>query len=313
MVTWSIIMPARNEERYIASCLDSLCDVDYPEGNFEVIVMDNGSTDRTTSIAQSYEGRLRIKVVSMPTLTVGALRNAGAAVSAGDRLAFLDSDCLVTSSWLRRGSCALDEAPDSVIGAFYKVPQQAGWPARMWHGYIGSRRRGRVNYVPASNVLLEKKLFSDLGGFDNTLNSNEDSHFCAKARAHGSQILALPELAVTHLGAEKTMADFMRRQFWHGSSVLNRAALGSNLRAIGLAVFTLFCLTWLLIAASLGKGVLLPGMAMIAPAVFLTMRSARGRGQIRDIPGLLLLFCAYSLARALALPVALFNCARLKS
>lgn len=312
MNEWSIIIPALNEEAHIGSCLDSLCKLAYAKGALEVIIVDNGSIDHTVSIARSFEGKLNLTIIPLPRHTVAGVRNAGAKIAQGIRLAFLDSDCIVSPSWLQRANCVLNECPDSVIGAFYKVPEDAAWPARMWHCHVGSRRRGRVNYVPASNMLLEKALFVDLGGFDSTLASNEDSHFCAKAQSRGSQIFALPDLAVTHLGAEKTMADFVRRQFWHGSSVLNRPALRSNMRAIGLAVYTLFGLTWLFTAAALGKGVGVPATAVIAPAAILTVRSVTLRGQVGDAPGLLLLFCAYSLARALAFPVALFNCTGLK-
>ncbi len=311
MKEWSIIIPALNEEAHIGSCLESLQNLAYPKGSFEVIVVDNGSMDRTVSIANSYARTLNLNVLSIPNGTVAALRNAGAAIAVGRRLAFLDADCVVVGSWLSRASQILQTSPGSVIGSFYNVAENAAWPARIWHRHISRQRKGRVSYIPASNVLLEKALFLEIGGFDANLDSNEDSELCAKANAHGADVVAFPELAITHLGAEKNLSAFIRRQFWHGSSVLNRAAFGNNVRAIGIATYTFVCLIWLVLAIALGKVWLMPLGAIVFPPIALAARSTLWRSCFQDIPALTILVLAYSLARAVALPVALFNCARL--
>jgi glycosyltransferase involved in cell wall biosynthesis len=84
----SIILPARNEERSIERALDALNALAYPRERYEVIVVDNGSTDATTRIARSRG----VQVLQHPEGRVGAVRNAGAAGATGSILAFLDAD-----------------------------------------------------------------------------------------------------------------------------------------------------------------------------------------------------------------------------
>ena len=244
---WSIVIPALNEEKHISLCLESVSNLNCCKNSIEIIVVDNGSTDRTAAIAAHYTTDIDKKVLIIPHVTVGALRNAGAEVSSGRFLAFLDADCTVARSWLALATRLLSENPSSIAGAFYDVPEDAGWPARLWHRYLHPPRAGEVTYIPASNLLIEKSLFRQIGGFNAGLRTNEDSQLCAKARLAGSKVLAFPELTITHLGAERTLLDFAKRQLWHGSSVLNRDALRSNARAIGIGVYTWTCICWLII------------------------------------------------------------------
>lgn len=87
-----------NRPEDIAACLHSLTQVDYPAEKLEIIVVDDGSTDQTADAAREYG----VKVISQArSLGAAASRNRGAEIAGGEFLAFLDSDCLVSSSWLR--------------------------------------------------------------------------------------------------------------------------------------------------------------------------------------------------------------------
>jgi glycosyltransferase involved in cell wall biosynthesis len=308
---WSIIIPALNEERHIGTCLDSICGLDADQSKIEVLVVDNGSTDRTVAVANSYSDRLDVRVLVRSELRVGALRNAAAQLASGRFLAFLDADCVAHPSWIATASRILFDNPGTITGSPYALPPDAGWPARIWHQRFHRNKSGEVSYVPGGNLLLERTLFWAIGGFDSSLRSNEDSQFCSRARSSGTRVLAFPELAVVHLGAEKNLRHFARRQLWHGSNVCSRAGIRGNSRAIGLAGYTLFCafaiaaalILWqskLLLAAFLG--LLVPPITMAA--------SKTKQKDLRVLPKLVVLILTYALVRAYALPIAAFRGAR---
>ena len=100
VVSISIIIPALNEEKMIGRCLESLTRLAYARDRFEVLVVDNGSRDRTVAIAESFKERLNLKVLQQAGVRISALRNLGARAASGDILAFLDADCLAPTDWL---------------------------------------------------------------------------------------------------------------------------------------------------------------------------------------------------------------------
>ncbi len=95
----SIIIPAYNEEQGIANTLRAVCDLDYP--NFEVIVVDNNSTDKTQEIAKKYP----VKIVYEERKGLLYARECGRINASGDIIANLDADCLPEKDWLSK--CAL--------------------------------------------------------------------------------------------------------------------------------------------------------------------------------------------------------------
>src|ERR1700704_3926569 len=96
-VSITIIIPAFNEEKMIGFCLDSLTRLNFARERFEVVVVDNGSRDKTLAIAKSFQDRLNLKVLQQAGVRISALRNLGAHAALGDIVAFLDADCLPAS------------------------------------------------------------------------------------------------------------------------------------------------------------------------------------------------------------------------
>src|SRR5215475_9251882 len=99
-VSISIIIPALNEEKMIGRCLESLTKLAFARDRFEVLVVDNGSRDKTLMIVESFKDRLNLRVLQQAGVRISALRNLGARAAAGDILAFLDADCLAPTDWL---------------------------------------------------------------------------------------------------------------------------------------------------------------------------------------------------------------------
>ena len=86
----SVIVPVRNGERTVADCLTSLLELDYPTDSREILVVDNGSTDRTAEIVQ----RLPVTYLLEERVGRSHARNRGIEASSSELLAFIDADCV---------------------------------------------------------------------------------------------------------------------------------------------------------------------------------------------------------------------------
>ena len=307
-IQFSVIVPARNEERMIGGCLERLAAMNYPRDKFEVILVDNGSTDRTLEVFQSWADRLHVRVLQRPNVKISALRNLGAAEARGEGLAFLDADCLVPSEWLQDASKFLSNEKEGIVGAHYRIPQDSTWLARSWFDDEHANTAGDTSYVPAGDVLLRKSTFVQIGGFDEKLETNEDYEFCRRARRLGIPLRSYPCLEVIHLGTPQKIGRFYRQQRWHGRHVFkvfveNLPSL-YNARSIFFAIYTLLSIIGLVagIGASIatGRPVWLlgaMGFLLLGP-VLLAARSTLKRRKPGIFLPLILLYFLYGAARA---------------
>ena len=169
---FSVIIPARNEEANIARCVDSLFASDWPPADFEVIVVDHGSSDRTASLAAGRGARL---LEARPEANISELRNTGARRARGEMLAFLDADCSVPADWLRQAARYLDRDDVVCFGSPPLVPDRATWVQRAW---FLIRRKGRgageVAWLESMNMFVRRGAFLAVGGFDERLVTCED-------------------------------------------------------------------------------------------------------------------------------------------
>jgi glycosyltransferase involved in cell wall biosynthesis len=296
----SVIIPAFNEAALITSTLRALADVDYPAEKVEVIVVDNGSTDRTRTIAEDHGATVLVS----PGATVAGLRNLGASRSTGAVLAFLDADCLPVREWLTRAVESL-RAGAGVTGSRVAAPEQTTWVERAWF-QPAPQGRQTVSYINSGNLIVGRPLFEALGGFSEALTTGEDSEFCRRARVRAS-VIADEGIRVVHLGNPKTLRQFLRREMWHGLGALEPSARTiRNKPLMGAIAFVGLTIMQVAGAAlwAAGRGpttLLVPTAALIG----LVGASALQRTRWPPSPGLLLqlsaLYYVYYLGRALAL------------
>ncbi len=220
VVSVSIIIPALNEEKMIGRCLESLTRLTFARNRFEVLVVDNGSRDRTLAIADSFKDRLNLKVLQQAGVRISALRNLGARAAAGDIVAFLDADCLAPADWLDRIFTLAPADGAGILGAHYLLPEDSSWVGRTWHRYQEAPKSGEVSHVPAGDLIMRREDFLKLGGFDETIQTNEDYELCERARKAGMHVRAFPQIGVVHLGTAQSLRVFFRKQAWHGMHVI---------------------------------------------------------------------------------------------
>src|SRR5438270_12039656 len=254
VVSISIIIPALNEEKMIGRCLESLTRLAFARDRFEVLVVDNGSRDNTLAIVESFTDRLNLKVLQQAGVRISALRNLGARTASGDILAFLDADCLAAPDWLDRIFALTSDNGAGVLGAHYLLPEDSSWVGRTWHRYQEASKSGEVSHVPAGALIMRREDFLKLGGFDESIQTNEDYELCERARAGGMAVRAVPEMSVVHLGTAQSLPVFFRKQAWHGTHVVKvflRNVSGShNLKAVLFAAYTLVCLFGMIVGAA---------------------------------------------------------------
>jgi glycosyltransferase involved in cell wall biosynthesis len=168
----SVVIPAYNEAGYLAETLRSLQDQDFAEP-YEVIVVNNGSTDDTAALAQGFG----VRVLHEPQPGVCAARQRGTAEARGDIVVSTDADTVHPRDWLTRLDAAFRAHPEAVAVAgpcrYADPPWWAAVFPPLWFAAVAGvhRRFGRVFYLTATNVAFRRDEFP---GYDTTLTQGGD-------------------------------------------------------------------------------------------------------------------------------------------
>jgi peptidoglycan/xylan/chitin deacetylase (PgdA/CDA1 family) len=187
MAMISVVIPTLNEERFIGKCVDSLKNQDY-EGEYEIVVADNGSTDATVDIARSYGAKI---VFCTEKKSVFYARSAGAEAACGDIIAQADADTVYPRDWLAKIADHFSSHPDSVAFAgrfFYKDP-----PSWAWFEYFLRNAINRLSIVLLRMPLLvsgatfafRKSAFRDIGGYSVDSFSADQVDICGRLSKAG--------------------------------------------------------------------------------------------------------------------------------
>jgi len=164
----SVIIPAHNEEDYLTATLDALKRQNY--GNFEVIVVANGCSDRTAEVAR---GRChRLIVLSQKNL--GVARNLGARMARGEMLLFLDADTTLEPMALRRITQCFSK--NDAAGTLMGRPDDDRFNYRLVYFVKNLIHRYSLHAGSSGVILCWKKRFMEIGGFDEGLEVRENSH-----------------------------------------------------------------------------------------------------------------------------------------
>jgi glycosyltransferase involved in cell wall biosynthesis len=310
-IRFSVVIPVKNDEKNIARCLGSLARLLPPSAPFEVIIVDNGSTDHTVAIAKSFCGTIPLIVLIRPDCFISALRNTGASLATGTWLAFLDSDCEVKADWLTRAETFATAGGVSVFGSFYLIPEESSWVARYWYGETERKPRGQTSFVPSGDLFFEKAVFDRIGGFNEKIQTNEDVEICQRVGAAGFPVVCFPELAVIHWGTPQSLGQFFRKNRWHGTHVfhvfIRNLPRLLNLKPLMLAFYTLLSSAMAVVCVILGLcqrnfiPFLISLVLLALPCLVLGVVSAIRTKRLAAIGPMSALFLVYALARASSL------------
>lgn len=219
----SIIIPVFNQWQFTQHCLKSLRE-HTPGSQFEILVVDNGSSDETSTDCQKLGCSLfpeRFSHIRLPeNLGFGPACNQGAEAASGRRLLFLNNDTLVTKDWLPPLVSALDEDQGlGAVGPLLLFPatnrvQHLGVAfvpgCQAHHLYSNFPAGHRLVYkkrdikaLTAAAVLMDSVLFRDCGGFHHGyLNGFEDVDLCCEIRKKGKHLRCIPHSVVYHFTSQ---------------------------------------------------------------------------------------------------------------
>jgi len=165
----SVIIPARNEQAYIASCIESVRK--QSETPYEIIVVDNGSSDGTAEIAED----LGCRVVHEEKKGISYARNRGSQEAKGDVLYFLDADGILSEKWISQANSVLEKRSDAGVVVGLNVFAHEKLLKRLWYntytlgaytGLVLSNLLLKKPYLVGNNMAIRKDVFLQLNGFE---------------------------------------------------------------------------------------------------------------------------------------------------
>jgi glycosyltransferase involved in cell wall biosynthesis len=300
----SVVIPALNEQDCIERCLVSLNNQTYPRDKYEIIVVDNGSSDATQSIAAKYADRMLDK----PGVNVGAVRNYGARHHAtGDILICTDSDCLFDRAWIENGVNLLQSYPDHVFGGGLKSGDNSTWIERYWLLNDQGENTRQQKDLMGSCVFIWKSIFIEVGGFREDVTSGEDTELSKALVAMGKTVLIDKALSIVHLGNATTIAGFAKRQIWHAENYFKniRQSLKDPVFYLALSFLILSCFSVVTFAAYPMLSLRLLVLALLLPVVLSAKRIIRARldmlAFLTSVPLIYVLDLLYLVSRSIGL------------
>ncbi len=222
--TVTVVIPVKDRAEDLRNCLTSLKELEYPQDKIEVVVVDDGSTDSTPTVAREL-GAVLVKSGAVAGGPASA-RNKGADVANGEILAFIDSDCTASTQWLMELLPVFAAADVAAVGGrvdgMFTESALDRYEAVMSSLNLGRREMsggqgGDTFYLPSCNLLMRKEAFTAAGGFHPKLHVGEDVDLTWRLRDAGWKIVYLPKGAVFH-AHRSILWPFMKRRFDYGTS-----------------------------------------------------------------------------------------------
>ncbi len=186
----SVVIPAYNEAKRISRCLAALEEQDFPREDFEIIVVDNNSTDNSYKIAQAFDN---VKVVQeLEHQGVGAARQAGWSIAQGEIIMSTDADCEPPKHWMKKVYKAFEKEP-GLVGmsagyTFYDRSFFFNWLVVIMEVVLVTTTwllsRGVFGFT-GNNMAARRSAYLKTPGFDITRKFGEDMDIASKLQKHG--------------------------------------------------------------------------------------------------------------------------------
>jgi len=230
--TVSVVIPCFNEERFIRIALANLAD-QYACESYEIIVVDGISTDRTREVVEDFAGKypsLAIRVLNNPERNIPHALNLGIAAARGEIIARMDAHAAPSPNYIERCVEVLKSDPQALVGMPCRVlPATATTTARaiavaVSHPFGVGDARYRLATTTAAQqevdtvafACFRKSVWTELGGFDEKLLTNEDYDFNYRARKSGRRVL-LERSGHCDYFARPTLAKLAAQYFRYGA------------------------------------------------------------------------------------------------
>ncbi|WP_417909678.1 glycosyltransferase family 2 protein [Candidatus Electronema sp. PJ] len=232
------IICTHNRERFIEKCINSLYQQTLDQSLYAVLVVDNGSTDRTAAICQQFTHLPNFKYVYEAEIGLSCARNTGWKVSRTPYIGYLDDDAVADRLWLEKALWSFEQVqpqPEWVGGPVqleWEVPAPV-WLSEAYYGALGWVNWGDLprfleaegEWLVGCNSFYRLDVLQQLHGFDtrlgrkkNLLLSGEEVQFQHRLRALGGRLYYHPDVCMYHfVPKERTEPSFFyKRYYWGG-------------------------------------------------------------------------------------------------
>ena len=312
MIVISVVIPVYNGEKYLNDAFLALEGQSIDHRHFEVIAIDDGSTDRSFELISKYAESLpkfNFHFLRHQNSGVSNTRNVGASLSKGEYIAFLDQDAIPSSTWLEEAvNCFKDSKISVVEGRIIAI--KSFEPSPLTH-ILENNTGGRFM---TANCIFRASVFNEVGGFDLRFPYFlEDSDIAFSILKLNYQILWAPQVVVYHPYVQKTMAQHVwqmttlaeripillhkhgvNRRFclkhgipWHTMTACPIYFYGYFASLAGL-VFSV--IIYYLFSFILGKGLLISSMGLFIFSFFITLYARFRKRKVSAAEGILFFF-----------------------
>ncbi len=224
----SLIIPCRDEEKFIGQCLDSVIASDYPADNMEVFVVDGRSEDRTREIVKTYSDKYPfIRLMDNPKKVIPAAMNIGIKYASSDIIMKIDAHTVYKKDYITKCIKFLIEYnADNVGGLQIAVSRNDTLVGKaivisLSHRFgVGNSYHRLQPSEPmwsdtAYSGCFKKDMLEQIGLYDENIARSEDVAINSRIREAGGKILLVPEI-VTHYYARSNLRDFIKHNFDNG-------------------------------------------------------------------------------------------------
>lgn len=217
--SFSVIVPVYNGATTIERCLNALRQQSVDVGCFEIVVVDDGSTDATATIVQSWlaqHPQINGRLIQQENGGPAAARNTGAQAAQAPLLLFTDADCAPIAPWIHLITAPF--ADEEVIGVkgSYRT-EQAGLVPRFVQAEYEDRYdrmvgQERIDFIDTYSAAYRRDILLENGGFDPALFICEDQEFSFRLAQKGYKLVFAPQAKVSHIHDEDVL-EYMRRKY----------------------------------------------------------------------------------------------------
>ena len=213
---FSVIVPTYERPAAIVNCVRALTLLRYPKDQFEVIVVDDGSSEPVEAAIGKFGGDVQLRVIRQTNAGPAAARNAGIKIARGEYLAFTDDDCMADGEWLNAFDRRFQAQPQACVGGpvangldgnSYSIASQlVSEHVREFF----SETNSPLLFFTTNNIAFPAAALRQIGGFFERyrLVASEDRELCYRWRASGGSLAWEPRARVIHAH------DLALRQFW---------------------------------------------------------------------------------------------------
>ncbi|TFG35105.1 MAG: glycosyltransferase family 2 protein [Parcubacteria group bacterium] len=256
----SIIIPCRNEEKFIQKCLDSLIDQDYPKEKLEILVIDGSSEDGTKEIVAEFVGKNKlIKLLENPKKFTPVGLNIGIKEAKGEIIVRMDAHARYEKDYVSQCLKYLKECKaDNVGGAIKTLPSKDDVWAKaiaivLSHPFgvgnsffrIGTKKTRWVDTVFGG--CYRKEIFEKIGFYNERLTRSQDIELNQRLRKSGGKILLAPDIKVNYY-PQSNFTEFFKHNFSDGLWTIYPLKFGIKIFSWRHLVPLFFTLTLIILA-----------------------------------------------------------------